>query len=72
MTLTLIQDEARDLPTEEKVRLIDFLWNSLSSPEIKARELAWADESERRIQAFDSGSLTARDASEVFSDLKKA
>ena len=36
-----------------------------------AREAAWAAESERRIDAYDAGKLTAREATEVFADLKK-
>jgi putative addiction module component (TIGR02574 family) len=51
--------------------LIDLLWGSFSKPEQQAREAAWAAESERRIDAFDAGRLTARDAAEVFADLKK-
>jgi len=37
----------------------------------KEREAAWAAESERRIDAYDAGKLIARDAAEVFADLKK-
>jgi putative addiction module component (TIGR02574 family) len=51
--------------------LIDVLWDSISAPEQQAREAAWAAESERRIDAHDAGKLTARDASEVFADLKR-
>jgi putative addiction module component (TIGR02574 family) len=47
------------------------LWNSITTPEQQAREAAWAAESERRIDAYDTGKLTAREATEVFADLKK-
>ena len=50
---------------------MDLIWDSLSEPEIKAREAAWAAESERRIDAHDNGKLTARPAADVFTDLKK-
>ena len=71
MSVTAIQSEILGLPAAERVRLIDLLWNSISAPEQQARETAWAAESERRIDAYDNGKLKARDAAEVFADLKK-
>jgi hypothetical protein len=38
---------------------------------LKSREAAWAAESERRIDACESGALKARDAKDVFAELKK-
>ncbi|MCU0784133.1 MAG: addiction module protein [Verrucomicrobia bacterium] len=40
-------------------------------PNAKVREIAWASEAERRVDAYEIGKLTARDASDVFADLKK-
>ena len=71
MSVTAIQNEILGLPAAERVRLIDLLWNSISLPEQQTRETAWAAESERRIDAYDNGKLSARDAAEVFADLKK-
>jgi len=71
MSVTAIQDEILGLPATERARLMDLLWSSFSKPEQQAREGAWAAESERRIDAFDTGQLTARDAAEVFADQKK-
>jgi putative addiction module component (TIGR02574 family) len=71
MSVTAIQDEILGLPATERARLIDVLWASISAPEQQAREAAWAAESERRIDAFDSGELTTRNAAEVFAGLKK-
>jgi putative addiction module component (TIGR02574 family) len=71
MSVTAIQDEILGLPATERARLIDVLWDSISGSELKTREAAWARESERRIDAFDAGKLTARDATEIFTDLKK-
>ena len=51
--------------------MIDRLWASLSSAEVKAREAAWAQESERRIDALEAGQLQARDAHSVFSGLRR-
>lgn len=71
MSIAAIQSELLNLPVNERLRMIDVLWASVTDVEIKAREAAWAAESERRIDAFDSGALTARDAAAVFADLKK-
>jgi len=48
-----------------------LIWDSLNEPEIKAREATWTAESERWIDAYDSGKLTARPAADVFTGLKK-
>jgi putative addiction module component (TIGR02574 family) len=71
MSVATIQNELLNLPATERVRLIDVLWDSLSEPEFKLREMAWAAESERRIDAYESGVLKARDAQAVFAELKK-
>ena len=71
MSVTAIQNELLNLPASERVRLIDVLWDSLSEPELKSREAAWAAESERRIDAYESGAIKARDAKDVFAELKK-
>jgi len=69
MSVAILQDELLNLPASERARLIDVLWNSLSEPEVQAREAAWAGESERRVGAYERGALPARDAEAVFSDL---
>ena len=71
MSVAAIQNELLSLPASERARLIDVLWDSLSEPELKLREAAWAAESERRIDAYESGALKARDAQTVFAELKK-
>jgi putative addiction module component (TIGR02574 family) len=71
MSVTAIQSEVLNLSAADRARLLDLIWDSLSEPELKARESAWAAESERRIEAYDNGKLTARPAADVFNDLKK-
>ena len=71
MGVAALQDELLKLPATERARLIEVLWNSLSEPELKSREAAWAAESERRIDAYEAGRLQARDAQTVFAELKK-
>jgi putative addiction module component (TIGR02574 family) len=72
MSIGAIRDEILGLPPEERAKLIDLLWDSLSEPEIKSREMAWTAESERRIDAFEAGQLGARAANEVLADLRKS
>ena len=72
MNVATIQDELLSLPAVERAKLIDVLWQSLSGPELQAREAAWAAESERRIDAFEAGQLTARNTRDVLEDLKKS
>ena len=71
MSVVTIQNELLNLPVSERARMIDFLWDSLSEPELKLRETTWAAESERRIDAYEAGTLKARDAQTVFAELKK-
>ena len=47
MSFSSVQAAALSLPAEERAKLIDVPWDSLSSPEEKSREAAWAEESER-------------------------
>jgi putative addiction module component (TIGR02574 family) len=71
MSVATIQAEVLSLPPGERAKLIDVLWDSLASPEVTSREAAWAEESERRIDAVEAGTLRARDAGTVFSDLHR-
>ena len=70
MSVAALQTEALSLRATERAKLIDLLWDSLLEPSVKAREAAWAEESEQRIDAFEAGSLKARDAEEVFAALR--
>ena len=71
MSVATIQVEVLSLPPGERAKLIDVLWESLASPEVTSHEAAWAEESERRIDAFEAGKLKAREARAVFTDLRK-
>jgi putative addiction module component (TIGR02574 family) len=71
MSAATIQNELLNLPASERARLLDVLWNSLSDATIQAREVAWAEESERRINAYEAGDVKARAAADVFNDLEQ-
>ena len=70
MDLAAIQIEIQRLSFDERLKLIDFLWDSISIPESKNRESLWAVESECRIDAFDVGKLETRDSKEVLAELR--
>ena len=72
MSVASIMAEALSLPAKERAKLIDVLWDSLSSPKVKSCEAVWTAESERRIDAFEAEKLVARDAPTGFSELRNA
>jgi putative addiction module component (TIGR02574 family) len=57
-------EEAERLPPAERIQLVERLLNSLDrcDPEI---DRAWAEEAERRLDAYLSGDMAARDADDV-------
>ena len=66
-----LQNEVLALPADERAKLIDLLWESLTDSEIKRREALWAAEAERRIDAVNEGKIKTRPAEDVFADLRK-
>jgi len=70
MTAQAIQDEALRLDPNDRAKLIDVLWESLSDAAIKARESAWLAEAESRLAAVESGQMQLHDADSVFQDLR--
>lgn len=72
MSLASIQKEIFQLDSNERVRLIDLLWESLDDARIKEIEAKWAAESEERIDAFDRGELSAVDGPAALRDLRSS
>ena len=71
MTLAAIQESVIRLPSNEKVALIDLLWDSLD-PEVVAKiQQRWANESEDRIDAFDRGELPAVDGPSAIQGIRQ-
>ncbi|HEV7475784.1 MAG TPA: addiction module protein [Pyrinomonadaceae bacterium] len=56
------------LPPGERARLAEQLLESLESPNERNRAL-WAEEAERRVEAYERGELEANPAEEVFARL---
>lgn len=60
-----IREEVLALKPLEKLQLIDELLLSLDQPNCDIDEI-WADEVEKRIDAYDRGEVKAIDAKDVF------
>ena len=72
MSIATIQDSVMQLPTTEKVALIDLLWDSLCPEELTHREQSWAAESEERIDAVERGELSTLEGSEAIRSLRRS
>lgn len=57
------------LPVEARARLAERLLESLEPPNERNREL-WAEEAERRIEAYERGEMKAIPGEEVFAKLR--
>ncbi len=62
---------ALDLPEESRAALAEILLKSLDSPDRAALDEAWAQEAERRIEAFDDGRLRAEPIENVLKALRQ-
>jgi putative addiction module component (TIGR02574 family) len=65
-----VSDAAMQLPTEERIALVDLLLKSLNTPTRKDIDQLWAAEAERRIQEVESGEVELLDGEKVFSELR--
>ena len=64
--VTELVRRARQLAPADRERLVDQLLESLNEPAASDLNSAWEAEIEKRLAAYDSGSVTAVDAEEVF------
>lgn len=62
---------AKQLPPDERSRLIAELLESLHEGEMADVQAAWDDEVERRLAAFDSGELLALDGEAVLAQARQ-
>ena len=61
----------RELPPEDRERLVDQLLASLNEPAASELDDAWNSEIERRLAEFDSGAVQAIPVEEVFAKARK-
>jgi putative addiction module component (TIGR02574 family) len=63
--------EAEKLPPLERIELIEHLFISLDSKTERERiDKLWAEESEKRLFAYEQGEMKSMPASEVFKKLE--
>ena len=60
-----ILNAARNLPSEERARLIHALWDTISPDEWAQPNAAWVAESQRRSDEIDAGRMSTAPWSEV-------
>jgi len=69
--LEQIEDRARALTAEERAKLAESMLESLHEP-LADIELAWAQEIESRVEAFDRGELPSYPAEDVFAEARRS
>ena len=65
-----IEEQARALSAEDRAMLAESMLESLHTP-INDIEVAWAEEIEDRVRAFDRGEIPSYSAEEVFAEAHK-
>ena len=69
MHVQAILNEALKLPPIDKASVIDQLMASFDISERRRIDEAWANEAERRIDAYDNGRISARPVSDVMREI---
>ena len=62
-----IEEQARSLSAEDRAMLAESMLESLHTS-INDIEVAWAEESEDRVRAFDLGEIPSYSAEDVFAE----
>ena len=70
MTTSEIEAAALGMDAPARASLAEKLFRSLENVSEQEIDRLWADEALRRDEELDSGNATARDADDVFSDLR--
>ncbi len=73
MTDTVLElaERGRELPPDDRNRLVDLLLESLAAPPLTDIEAAWEREIENRLAAYDRGEVQAVEAHEVFAKARQ-
>lgn len=64
-----LYDEVLDLPTSERLGLIDKLLESIN-PTMHSIQEAWITEAEKRLKQYQNGKIQAISGEEVFSKIQ--
>ena len=66
-----IEERLSQLPVKERARLALELIESLEPGADESVDELWLDEAERRLEAYDQGSLQARDMDDAMSEIER-
>jgi putative addiction module component (TIGR02574 family) len=69
-SLKEIEEQARTLSAEERAKLAEAVLESLHSS-LSEIEIAWAEEIEQRVAAFDRGEIPSYPAEDVFAEARR-
>lgn len=64
-------EEVSLLPREDRVELIEKLLQSLNTPGLAEIDKLWAEEVEKRINEYQSGSVEALEGKQVFKEIRE-
>ena len=66
----ILEDEALALPVSQRAVLAQHLLASLDDIDEQENERLWLDETQRRDEAYKSGSLSSRDAFAAIAEMR--
>lgn len=65
-----LAQRGKQLPPDERERLVDALLESLNEPASTQLDVAWEAEIARRLAAYDKGEVQAISAEQVFAEAR--
>jgi putative addiction module component (TIGR02574 family) len=71
LSLVDIEQQARQLPANERARLAEALLESLKDNSLNAIQTAWRREIEERVAAYDRGDVETFSAAQVFAEARR-
>jgi putative addiction module component (TIGR02574 family) len=66
--VTELAERGKELPPEERVRLLDLLLESLQEQGESSADEAWSREIERRVASYEQGDAKLHDADHVIAE----
>lgn len=70
MTLADFESQLLSLPESDRIHLVEVLWDSLASKDVRERNQRWTTEAERRREAVEAGHITLIDADLVIRQIR--
>ncbi|MGE3271957.1 MAG: addiction module protein [Chloroflexota bacterium] len=71
VTLAQLEEQARQLPAEERARLAEILLESLQEAPSAHVEAAWNEEIAARVATYDRGESQSYTAEDVFAEARR-